>query len=713
MNKGPRIFKKSRLAIGLAAATALSAPAHSANWEVGGFNVTFDSTFSLGTSIRVEDRDFSKIGNNNQPNLDWGGYSFFSDRVYQATDIFLINDGVGSYSANGDNGNLNFDSGSAFSTVVKGSHELDINKEEDWGSWGFFGRGFYYYDFELMDGQTPWQNPLSSQLSDSDGRSNICDDPDARDNACSDLRMLDFFVYADFYAGDMPVTVRLGDQVISWGESTFIQHGINTINPVNVSAARAPGAELKEVFIPVGTLYASIGLTDSFSIDAYIQYEYERSILPVSGTYFGTNDFAGDGGHRNNIQLGFTGNPDVDQEFLLNSLNQLGALAAADPTNPALGSALLAHSTRVAIREEGDRFYKDASDSGQFGIRASYFAEWLNDTEFAFHYINYHSKRPLLAGISANYTNAAIGADLGLLGGIVGGGGELTAATITDLQTFAKAEATFPEDLKLYGMSFNTNIGETSFAGEISYRPDEPLQIDDVTLLYAAFPEQLAAEGVDASILRADLAGISQYDQLLGRAPLPGERINGTIELDTTQLQLTATHLFGPVGFIDNFVMLGEVGYIKISDMPDPSVLALEAPGTSRSVPLVPLQNPDGSITGREGLHLGLSNGPETGAQFATDDAWGYRLLAVADFNNIYSGINLRVRTTFAHDVDGTTPNPLFLFTEDRKSGSVGFTFDYLSKATATLSYNAFWGGGQANSLSDRDFVSLVFNYSI
>ena len=71
MNKGPRIFKKSRLAIGLAAAAAMSAPAYSANWDVGGFNITFDSTFSLGTSYRVEDRDFSKISNSSQPNLGW------------------------------------------------------------------------------------------------------------------------------------------------------------------------------------------------------------------------------------------------------------------------------------------------------------------------------------------------------------------------------------------------------------------------------------------------------------------------------------------------------------------------------------------------------------------------------------------------------------------------------------------------------------------
>lgn len=717
MNKGPRIFKKSRLAIGMALATAMTSPAHAVSWEYKGFDIKFDSNFSIGTSIRVEDRDFSKIGNNNQPNLDWTGYSFLGDRVYQATDVFAINDGVGSYSANGDLGNLNFDSGKAFSTVFRSTHEFEVKKEEDWGTWGGFFRGFYYYDFELNNDARPWQNPLSSQLPANNGRYNICDDPNAADNACDFFRGLDAFLFADFYVGDMPVTVRLGDQVISWGESTFIQHGINTSNPIDVAIARAPGAELRNIFIPVGTLYGSIGLTDNLSIDAYIQYDYERSILPVSGTYFGTNDFAADGGHRNNIQLGFTGNPDINQDFLINSLNQLGDLvrgtiaAGGDPSS--LGNAMLAHSTRVAIRAEGDAFYQDASDSGQYGIRLTYFADWLNDTEFSFQHLNYHSKRPLLNGVAANYLPDAIGRDLGRLAA-----GPVTPGNITELETFAKATAVFPEDIKLYGLSFNTNIGETSLAGEISFRPDEPIQMDDVTLLYTAFPEQLGfvhqfeeANNVpeDLRYGRADLIGISQFGAYSGIPTTPGMDIQGYIELDTTQIQFTVSHLFGPVLGMDNFIMLGEVGYISISDMPDPSVLALEAPGTARSVPLLPTA--DG--VSRTGLHQGLSFGPETGAQFATDDAWGYRLLAIADFLDVAAGVNMRVRTTFSHDVDGTTPNPLFLFTEDRKSGNVGITFDYLNKYSATFSYNGFWGGGQANALADRDFVSIVFNYAI
>jgi hypothetical protein len=120
-------------------------------------------------------------------------------------------------------------------------------------------------------------------------------------------------------------------------------------------------------------------------------------------------------------------------------------------------------------------------------------------------------------------------------------------------------------------------------------------------------------------------------------------------------------------------------------------------------------------VTGesREGLHVGLSNGPETNP-FPTSSAWGYRILVNASFNNVYAGINMSTRFTFAHDVNGITPDPMALFLEDKKSASLSFTFDYLNKLSATVGYNAFWDGvGTTNALSDRDFVSFNLKYSI
>ncbi len=159
----------------------------------------------------------------------------------------------------------------------------------------------------------------------------------------------------------------------------------------------------------------------------------------------------------------------------------------------------------------------------------------------------------------------------------------------------------------------------------------------------------------------------------------------------------------------DNFVLLGEAGYVDVMDFPDPNIIRLNAPGTARTPSLEPTE----SGNPRTGLHEGLSDGPEENP-FATDSAWGYRLLAVADYNNIMAGVNLRARATFSHDVDGTTPDPLFLFIEDRKSANLSLTFDYLNRWSATASYNTFFGGvGTTNQLSDRDFVSFNIKYAI
>ena len=687
MTNKPSAFKKTSVAVGVAAMlAATTVSVNAADWTFGDVEVNLDSNFTLATSIRVEDRDFNLIGNSNHPQFDWSGYNAATNVIYPSADVWALSNGA--YSTNGDLGNLSFDPGKAFSTQFIGLHELNVR----YGDFGFFARGFYFYDFALSDSNRDWANPITGTTVDP------CRDSRASDELCSDVRMLDFFLYTDFYLGDKPVSIRLGDQVVSWGESTFIQHGINATNPVDVTRATAPGSELKEVFIPVGMVYASIGLTDTVSVEGYIQYEYERSLLPVSGSYFGTNDFAAEGGSFNNIQLGFTGNPDIDADTLLTQLNGIGtALRTGAISSAQAGQAYLAYPTKVAVRAKSDAAHDEASDSGQYGVKLSWFASELNETEFGFYHINYHSQRPLVSGITSDFSAASIGRDLAILAS-----GTVTRDNLQDLNAFTETRFAYPEDIKLYGVSFNTTIGETAFAGEFSYRQDEPLQIDDVELLYTAMPEQLAAAG-----LRPDLVGISQLKNI-GRDVGPGETAEGFLLSDTWQVQMTASHVFGPKFGTDNFILLGEAGYVRIQDFPDPEVIRLNAPGTSRTPSLEPL----GTNT-REGLHTGLSNGPETNP-FSTQGAWGYRLLAVADFNNVFAGMNLRARATFAHDVKGTTPDPLFLFQEDRKSANLGFTFDYLSKWSFSASYSAFWGGlGTTNALSDRDFASFNIKYDI
>jgi hypothetical protein len=56
--------------------------------------------------------------------------------------------------------------------------------------------------------------------------------------------------------------------VVSWGESTFLAGGINTINPVDVTALRTAGAELRDAFLPQNMLWANIDLTQNLSVEA-------------------------------------------------------------------------------------------------------------------------------------------------------------------------------------------------------------------------------------------------------------------------------------------------------------------------------------------------------------------------------------------------------------------------------------------------------------
>ncbi|WP_417668501.1 DUF1302 domain-containing protein [Pseudoalteromonas tetraodonis] len=689
------LFVKNKIVLGLtAAAIGLSAAqTQAATFEVGGFDIAFDSTFSYGQSIRVEDRDFNLIGKSNNPSFDWTGYNPAINTIYSSQDVWAQ---PGSYSNNGDAGDLNFDSGDSFSKLLKGNHELSISKD----NYGFFTRFMYFYDFALMDGDFAYSNPTSGNKVDP------CDDDDTKEQVCADLRLLDAYVWANFdlNEGRNPLSIRLGQQVVNWGESTLISHGIN-VNPVDIDRLKAPGAELKEAFIPVGMLWASLGITDNLTLEGFYQYEWHETRLPAAGTYFSTNDFASENGYQQNIQLGFTSTPDIDLAFLTESLNSLDDIVRSqgvDPTS-AQGQAMmaqmyLAYPTKVVLKGKGSAGKNEPDDGGQYGLRLGMFLPELNDTEVALYHINYHSRRPVISGQVSNFTAGAIAADIGMLLST-----EITEDNVTSLQAFTKGQLEYPEDIKLYGISFNTSLGETAFAGEFAFRQDEPLQIDDVELLYAGMPEQLAVAGI-----RPDFAGISQMS--LGDATSvvgPGEVAQGFILRNTAQLQFTATHLFGPSLGADSWAVVGEIGGVRINNMPEYDELRLNVAGTGRSGIMQGPLSDDYST-----LHMGLSNGPETNP-FPTASAWGYRLIAKGDYYNIFNGVNFSPRFVFSHDVNGITPDPMFLFIEDRKSLGATMSFNYQNAWSLDVSYNSFWGGGDTNTFSDRDYVSFNLKYSI
>jgi hypothetical protein len=140
-----------------------------------------------------------------------------------------------------------------------------------------------------------------------------------------------------------------------------------------------------------------------------------------------------------------------------------------------------------------------------------------------------------------------------------------------------------------------------------------------------------------------------------------------------------------------------------IHDFPDHEVLRFNAPGTDRS----------GTTTLPGGVVAGVQNGYDEDPHFPTEDAWGYRLILAGELNNVFGTMNVKPKVVFSHDVEGITPDPMFLFHEDKKSMSAGFDVQF-QDVSVGFSYNSYWDGvGRVNQLSDRDFVSFNIKYSL
>jgi hypothetical protein len=289
------------------------------------------------------------------------------------------------------------------------------------------------------------------------------------------------------------------------------------------------------------------------------------------------------------------------------------------------------------------------------------FASGLGNTEFGLYYINYHSRLPCVNGVAGTYQGAlnaqAAGASaaaviyqtFGVPPGVSPEVDALAAQAATAAGTDAFTASmryffSFPEDIKLYGLSWNTQLGRSgiAFQGELTYRQDHPFMYDDVELLFAA--------------LSPINEGLALTNQIRPGGAQFGEEMEGFERLDSTQIQFTLTKIFGPGLGADQSVLLFEGAYQTIGDFPDQSVIRFEGPGTYTS------GNPIHTAPG--GAHAGKPY--ETEEHFASKDSWGYSLVGRMDFFNAIGAWQLSPRFGWQHDVDGVSPGPGGSFIEGR-----------------------------------------------
>ena len=328
---------------------------HAFSFHQGGVRGVLDTDLTYGFSIRTEDADTANLG------------------AY---------------------GNRNFSqAGDLFSHGIRGSSTFSLSYKNT----GLLVRGNYYYDAQYD------QESLADK---------------AKDQLVSNATITDAFVYG-YFGPDEKINIRLGKQVISWGENTFIQGSLNDINTLDINQLRQPASALKDAFIGTRAAYVSWSINELWTVESFYLFDFAAIQTDPAGAFFATLDAIGDGG-------GYDGAGDglVD-----------GACVSPDGVSCGLD----------ALVRGGNQYAK----GGQYGFALRrFFPNLFNGSEIAVYYQKLHDHLPI---ISSYYGEG---------------------------QFFLQ----YAENIERFGVSFNTNISEWAISGEYSLRKDAPIQLTDAII---------------------------------------------------------------------------------------------------------------------------------------------------------------------------------------------------------------------------------------
>jgi hypothetical protein len=191
--------------------------------------------------------------------------------------------------SNGDNGDLNYRKGQPYSAYLSATSELLLTMPTE--GYKFLIRGTALYDFAAS-------STNRTELS-----------PAAYNQVVRNAELLDLWAQKDFNIGDERAHVRVGNQVINWGESYFASGGINATNSLDIQKLYIPGTQLKQALLPAPMISFASGLPAGFSSEGYLQVQWNGNKYPPVGSYWSTSNVFGRGAlpgsfNSNNFNVG-------------------------------------------------------------------------------------------------------------------------------------------------------------------------------------------------------------------------------------------------------------------------------------------------------------------------------------------------------------------------------------------------------------------------
>lgn len=737
----------------------IALPATALEYEIGGTNIKIENLFTVGGLIRTQDRDNELIAKSNldpgicvartTPTLDTNPNREDNTNRYSGdtctTSILQSNinyvNAPGSYNINGDNGNLNFDRGDLVHATAKLTTDFNTNLYD----FNIFARTLLLFDTQYTS--------LEETHPDTTLQAARTPFPAAgEDELGTRIEFLDYFVSRVFTVGDRDVSVKLGNQVLNWGESAFLAlNSLNVVNPPSQALLRVPGFDIKELFQPVGMLLIGTEVMESVNAEIFYQYEHKAIAVDPVGSFFSVSDLLGPGGKYALLSFGKAPEDPLNLYQAYNNPN--------DPLQT-LGS----RAGRTIFRG-ADR---NPDDGGQYGLSVKWFLEDFNNgTELGFYFANYHSRVPAASFISSQtgcvpddtgtpVTNLALLAvECGLIprtdspGDFESTNNPVNVLPVDTASVFVE----YPENIQMYGVSFNTTLGDWAYSGEFAYRPKLPVQIHTVDLTLAAvspsFPNDDFSIGVSVLPNNRSAAPdfVSVYRGVKNRPGStnfgygPGEYIRGYEELPVGQFGHTFLKTIGGDNPIEatQITLLFESGFTYVFDMPGLDEIQFQgaetnthishgADGTQGISPrdLAGTQNAvadDGDFCAAAGPTTVATTSEDVNPRclrqnptaqdqrgFGDQFSYGYRAIMLTRYDSALFGANLEGLFGFFHDVEGVAPGLGQNFVAGRKQALLGLRFDYLSKWVGEIRHTWFTGSDR-DSARDRDNLLVFVGY--
>lgn len=622
-----------------------SGAAHAEEFNFGDLSISTATTLKAGVTMRASARDCEHVSLGN------GGCA--------------QGDGAAT-SMNSDNGNLNFGPGDITSATVRAT--MDIAGK--WKNYGFFVRPTAFYDQVYAANNMDFYDLT----------------PTAQGVANGEAKILDAYVYGSFDIEGHQTTIRFGKQVLNWGESLFIQGGVNGFQAADVTAIRAPGSELREGYTAMPMLVFQTALTPDISLEAFWQFAYSITRLDPTGSFYSSDDITGPGSLPAVLNA-FTDDPQ-------------NCVADNAPVGAYLAAAATQSSNLICLGRTADR---GQDSTNQFGAALHYYAADVGmGTDFGLYYVRYSSRLPYLAFTNGPLDQAAACGDVATAtGGLYSCFGGPNQADAVELAfAYAANQASYFYDfptIETIGASFNTTVGTTALAGELTFHPKMPFGINDS----ANNAAQIDGLGGTPFLTGGGATSISEgiFE------PGIGQSTASHIDLDAYQGQFNTIDAFSSTDMIpstlgaDSGYFLFNMGFVYV---PNADKYPLNRPG------------PEGGYYNAFGAAILAGSATATNPQYATEWSTGYVMRLGVDYNNAFdTPFTVSPYLAWRHDLTGWSPGPNTAnYQQGLKQVGIGVGIDYQSTWRANLAYVNTFSNDWTVTMTDRDYVQASISYA-